>query len=530
MTILGGLGIFLLGMKLLSDNLRTAAGDALRLMLSRFTQGRFSSVATGTVFTALVQSSSATTLASIGFVSAGLLTFAQAVGVIFGANLGTTATSWLVATLGFNVSISSFAYPMVGLGALASLLLKGRRAHIGAAVAGFGLIFVGIDVLQVGMGDLADQIDLSSVGADGMRGRLLLVLIGFVMTVLMQSSSAAIAATLTALFAGAIDLPQAATLVIGQAVGTTVTAALGAIGATLAARRTAVAHIAFNIITSGLALLILPLFLYLHGLWMDSGGQLSDAVAIAIFHTTFKIVGVAVLLPFLTPFTKLVYRVLPGEDFQYSAGLDSKVAAIPAVGVEAARRALAQMYTALVGQLHRTMDPSEPQPLSIEAVDAVAVGLARCRDFLDQVQTDPQQADDHARHLAILHALDHLERMTRRVQTAPALMETVRKDPALERFRDGLRNSLSLAAEIDEDTEISPSLEKISKTLYEERKRRRHNLLRKAASGNPAPHELDRLLRALQWCDRLALHLWRAGHYLEGGLFDPQDEPPVDGE
>ena len=259
---------------------------------------------------------------------------------------------------------------------------------------------------------------------------------------------------------------------------------------------------------------------------MEAGGQLSDAVSLAIFHTSFKVVGVAVLLPFLTPFTKLVYRIVPGEDTQFAAGLDPKAAVIPAVGVEAARHALAEMYAALVGQLRRALDPLDPRPLPPDIIDAVAVGLARCRDFLDHVQTDREQLDDHARHLAILHALDHLERLTRRLQSVPPLMDTVRDDPALEQSLEGLRQALSLAAGVDNDSELAASIEDISKMLTEKRKRQRHTLLRQAATGSPPPHKLDRLLRSLQWCDHIVLHLWRAGHYLEGGLFDPDDEPP----
>lgn len=523
LTILGGLGIFLLGMKLLSDNLRDAAGDALRVLLARFTRGRFSAVATGTIFTALVQSSSATTLASIGFVSAGLLTFTQAVGVIFGANLGTTATSWLVATIGFKVSISSFAYPMVGLGALASLLLRGRRAHIGAAVAGFGLIFVGIDVLQLGMADLADRIDLSAIGAEGFTGRLLLVAIGFIMTVLMQSSSAAIAATLTAVFAGAIDLPQAATLVIGQSVGTTATAALAAIGSTTAARRTAAAHIIFNVITATLALAALPLFLIAHRAWLDGGGVLADATAIAIFHTSFKVMGVAVLLPFIEPFSKLVYRIVPGSDPQYAAGLDHNAAAIPAIAVEATRNAQREIYAALVGYLTDILKGSAPP--KPEELDAMAIGLTRCRDFLDLVRTDPDQATDHERHLAILHTLDHLERLCRRLDVAVSQIQSVTDHSALEPSKEILLKTIDIATTLSDESTVAGDLEGLSDSQAKERKRRRHRLLKDAASGDPSPRQLDQLLRALLWCDRVAFHLWRAAYYLEGGTFDPGVEP-----
>ena len=527
LTILGGLGIFLLGMKLLSENLREAAGDALRLLLSRFTRGRLSSLGTGTIFTALVQSSSATTLATIGFVSAGLLTFGQAVGVIFGANLGTTSTSWLVATLGLNVSISSFAYPMVGLGALASLFLKGRKALFGAAIAGFGLIFVGIDVLQLGMGDLADQIDLTAIDAEGLRGQLLLVGVGFIMTVLMQSSSAAIAATITALFAGAVDFPQAAALVIGQALGTTSTAIIAAIGASLAARRTAAAHIIFNVITSVIALAFLPFFLYLYATFFPA---LSSAVALALFHTSFKVLGIAVLLPLLTPFTRIVDRIVPGEDPQYAAGLDEQVTTIAPVALEAAHRAQLQMYQGLVRYLNqRLQDPGAADPMPQE-LDALNIGLARCRDFLERVHTGTDAESEHQRHLSILHTLDHLERLTRRLQVSPQYYLSIATEPPLERANDVLQKTIARADEVEADSAIARSLADHSEALAQERKTRRHVLLQRAATGDPGPRRLDQLLRTLNWSDRVAFHLWRAAFYLEGGLFDPAELPnePVD--
>ncbi|MFP5380591.1 MAG: Na/Pi symporter, partial [Vicinamibacteria bacterium] len=179
----------------------------------------------GAGITALVQSSSATTLATIGFVSAGLLSLPNAIGVVIGANIGTTATGWLVSLLGLKLSIGKIAMPLIGVGALLRLLARERLAQAGLALAGFGVIFVGIDALQAGMAALAGRVDPAQFPVAGLAGRLLLVLLGVLMTVIMQSSSAAVATTLTALSGGAITLDQAAALVIGQNVGTTVTAA-----------------------------------------------------------------------------------------------------------------------------------------------------------------------------------------------------------------------------------------------------------------------------------------------------------------
>ena len=204
--LLGGIGLFLLGMILMTEGLKALAGGALRDVLTRFTGGRLQAAASGAALTAMVQSSSATTLATIGFVSAGLLPFAPAVGVIVGAAVGTTSTGWLVSVLGLKFSISAIAMPLVGVGALIRLLGRGRAANLGMALAGFGVIFIGIATLQGGLDDLAQRFDLTAVRGETIPGRLLLVAIGFAMTVVMQSSSAAVATSISALHSRAISL------------------------------------------------------------------------------------------------------------------------------------------------------------------------------------------------------------------------------------------------------------------------------------------------------------------------------------
>jgi phosphate:Na+ symporter len=229
--ILGGIGLFILGMILMTDGLKTLAGDTLRRVLTRFTGGRFRSILTGMCFTAFMQSSHATIIATIGFVSAGLLTFGQSIGIVIGAHIGTTSTGWLVSLVGLKLKISLFVLPLLGIGAMMRLIGKERTAHIGLVLAGFSLIFLGIDTMQTGMKDIAGAIDLSSFTGSTLSGRALLVSVGLVMTILMQSSSAALTITLAALSAGTLTFEQSAALVVGQNVGTTLTAAMAAFGA-----------------------------------------------------------------------------------------------------------------------------------------------------------------------------------------------------------------------------------------------------------------------------------------------------------
>ena len=247
--IIGGVGLFLLGMTVMTAGLKGLAGSGLRAALSNAAATPLRGAFWGGLATLLVQSSSATTMTTIGLVSAGLLTFPQGLGLVFGANVGTTGTGWLVALIGVRVSLTAAALPMIFVGALMKLLGRGRVSAAGAALAGFGLILFGLTTLQQGMGGLAERLhpaDLPAVlSAPGvpwwssLLGVLILVAVGLVMTAVMQSSTAAIAVTLSAQYAGAIGLDQGCALIIGQNIGTATSSAMAAIGASSTAKRLA---------------------------------------------------------------------------------------------------------------------------------------------------------------------------------------------------------------------------------------------------------------------------------------------------
>ncbi len=261
----GGIGLFLLAMKFITDGLKLAAGNALRTLLGRWTQTPIKGIGAGCLLTAIVQSSSAVTVATIGFVNAGLLTLFQAVGVIYGANIGTTMTAWLVAVLGFNIKVELFALPMIGIGIpLWFLASQSRQGGFGQVLSGFGLFFIGIDTLKHAFQSISSSFNLSMVSDFGVLGVLLLVGIGFLLTVLTQSSSAAIAMTLTAASGGVLALPSAAAMVIGSNLGTTSTAFFAAIGATPNAKCVAAAHVGLQ--TAGEGLMDKALRLVLSGI------------------------------------------------------------------------------------------------------------------------------------------------------------------------------------------------------------------------------------------------------------------------
>lgn len=287
---LGGLGLFLLGMWLITEGLRVAAGHSLERLLSSWTSSRLRGLLSGTMLTALVQSSSAVTVAALGFVNTGLLRFERAVWVIFGSNVGTTLTAWLVALVGFKFKIDVMALPLIGVGALLRVFAPvDRYRNLGMALAGFGILFLGIQTLASGFDSLGQQVSLN--GQE--HSLLLMVLIGMALTTMMQSSSAAMALVLTALVGGLVGFEDAAAVVIGANVGTTSTALIATLGATSNARRLASAHVLFNVLTGLVALILLSPLLALVG-WGASVLSLEHdpASRLALFHTSFNILGI----------------------------------------------------------------------------------------------------------------------------------------------------------------------------------------------------------------------------------------------
>lgn len=340
----GGIGLFLLGMSLMTDSLKDMAGDTLRLWLAKFTGSIYKALFSGIGFTLLVQSSTATTLATIGFVSAGVLTFSQAIGVIIGANIGTTSTGWMVALLGVKFSITNIALPLIALGAILKLLTHGRVALFGLCIAGFGLIFIGIDQLQWAMAGFSEQVDLSIFTTTSFISKLFLVLIGLVMTVLLQSSSAAITTTLAALATGVVNLEQTFMLVIGQNIGTVATAVLAALGASVSAKRTAAVHVIFNIVSAVFAFFFLaPGFVWLYET-SPIFSTFDQVLIIAAFHTAFSVLGALLFLPLLNQFEMLICRLIPEKAQNHIQYLDQASLEVPTLAIAAAERVLYLMF------------------------------------------------------------------------------------------------------------------------------------------------------------------------------------------
>jgi phosphate:Na+ symporter len=322
LTLLGSLGLFLYGMKVMSDALMEVAGDKMRTILASMTSNRLFAVFTGFLITAVIQSSSATTLMVVSFANASLLTLAESIGVIMGANIGTTVTAWLITILGFKVSMSAIALPLVGLGFLMSFSNNKQRKQWGYFIIGFAVLFIGLQFLKDSVPDIRNNAEalafLSKYTQLGFWSVLIFLLIGTILTVVIQSSSATMALTLVMCYEGWIPFDMAAAMVLGENIGTTITANLAALVANFHAKRTARAHLIFNVLGVIWMLILFVPFLNAIDWFMTKDGGVSPfveatavPVALSVFHTSFNVINSFLLVWFVSFIAKIVRWAVP---------------------------------------------------------------------------------------------------------------------------------------------------------------------------------------------------------------------------
>ena len=301
-TIAAGVAVFLLGMMTLEDGFKVFTGGVLEKFLHKATNTRLKSLSFGVVVTSLIQSSSLLSVIAISFVSAGLIPLIQGIGIIFGANLGTTTGAWLVAGFGLKVNIALYAMPMLVFGVI--LLFQKKQKPLrgaGKILIGLGFLFLGIAFMKDGFASFSEGIDLTKFAMTGLSGLLVYTAIGIGITVLMQSSHATLILTITALAAGQVSYENALALAIGSNVGTTITAILGALSANLAGKRLAGAHLIFNVITGALAIVFINFFIAsvdFISIYLGIGDD-NYTLKLALFHSFFNLLGVAIMLPFM---------------------------------------------------------------------------------------------------------------------------------------------------------------------------------------------------------------------------------------
>jgi phosphate:Na+ symporter len=513
--VLGGIGLFLLGMILMTDGLKAIAGPSLSRVLARFTSRPILGVFSGAMVTALVQSSSVTTLMTIGFVSAGLLTFSQTLGVIMGINLGTTSTGWIVSQIGLRVNVSAMAFPLVAFGTVAKMFGNGKVSHSGSALAGFGLIFLGISTMQTGMADLSQQYDPSSFPSGGIWGNLLLVGIGVAMTVVMQSSSAAMATTLAALFTHAIALDQAAALVIGQNVGTTVKAVIAAIGTTIAAKQTAVAHILFNLVTAIAALLLLPFLIQIMETLRDQF-LWQEATTLAAFHTTFNVLGVMIFFPLTGIIANTIQKVMPDLGPQLTRHLDSRLVRIYSAAIEAARQSTLDVAKVMIALAYQELTGKVKTKAAQDQLRVVNLALTETRQFLADVRPEQGVKLDQQRHVSVFHAIDHLWQLEEALNEAGVAEVAMQAETCREAYHE-LIDVFEEVIALVESGDLEPAAEMMgskSKRIADIRRNQRREVLENTARFKIHADLALLELEAMRWIDRLAYHIWRTINHL----------------
>ena len=357
LSLLGSLALFLYGMKLMSEGIQKAAGDGFQKILSSMTRNRVFGVLTGFLITGIVQSSSATTVMTVSFVNAGLLTLTESAGIMMGANIGTTVTAWFLAILGFKVKLGAIAIPILAVGVPMLFFKRSKTRFWGETIIGFALLFYGLTLLKGAVPDIKHNPELVSFVAEftdwGYFSYLLFILIGGLLTVIIQSSSATMALTLVMTAQGWISFEIAAAMVLGENIGTTITAELASLAANVYAKRSAKIHTLFNVVGVSWMIIVFPFFL--QGIAMINGYDSvlaldeepgSIPVALSTFHTLFNLINVLIMINFVPMFVKLATKLVKskgGEDEEFRLEYIKSSIITPQVSALEARNEITRM-------------------------------------------------------------------------------------------------------------------------------------------------------------------------------------------
>lgn len=412
---LGGLGIFLFGIKYMGDGLQKSAGDKLRDILDRFTTNPFMGVLTGIIVTCLIQSSSGTTVITVGLVSAGFLTLRQAIGIIMGANIGTTITAFII-----GIKISEYALPIIAVGAVLLFFFKNRKIHnLGQIVFGFGALFFGLELMGDGMKPLQTLESFHDLTVTMSDNPFLGLFIGTVFTLIVQSSSATIGILQELFGQGLLDLNAALPVLFGDNIGTTITAVLASIGASVAARRAAATHVLFNVIGATIFMAILPIYTSVVDMIRDSLG-LNPEMTIAFAHGIFNVTNTIIQFPFIAVLAYIVTKLIPGEDtiVEYKTKhLDPIfLEQSPAIAIGSAQEEVIRMGNFAIKGLEETQKFFEKkQPKNSESAlqieDAINNLDRKITDYLVSISSASLSPHESERHAVLVDTVRDIERI-----------------------------------------------------------------------------------------------------------------------
>jgi len=386
--IVAGVGIFIIGMHFMEDGFKLFSGGTLEKIITKSTDTTFKSISLGVVSTAILQSSSLISIIVISFLSAKLITLSGAIGVVFGSNVGTTATAWIVSYFGMKINIEALALPMIIFGVIFRFYKSKSVQGIGNVLLGLGFVFLGIGYMKDGFEDLKQGIDLSQYAVEGYKGIFIYILVGIVATVIIQSSSATLALTITALATGQIIYLNAIAIAIGANIGTTITALMGAAVSNSNSKRMALALLIFNSITA----VVVTVFLYylvdiVDYLAVHVGINEDDfAMKLSLFHTVFNIVGLLIFsffIPKLVNFLKKLFVEEKEAYIQKTKYLDMEVVAVPFAALKATRKEIIHLYDnasevlshAIMLHRHRYLGKTDISTAVKESTDIIELNI-----------------------------------------------------------------------------------------------------------------------------------------------------------
>jgi len=477
---IGGLGIFLFGIKFMSDGLQKTAGDRMRSLIAKYTSNPLLGVLVGIVVTGLIQSSSGTTVLTIGLINAGLLTLRQAIGIIFGANIGTTVTAFII-----GINIEDYALPIIGVGAVFLFFLKKKwHQYVGQIIFGFGALFLGLSTMSGGLKPLQDLEFFTEFIAEMADTPLLGIVVGTIFTVVVQSSSATIGILQTIADEGMIDLYGALPVLFGDNIGTTVTAVLAAIGTTVAAKRASLVHVIFNILGTVLFTLALPL-VHRAVLWIGEGANIRMQIAYA--HGLFNIANTVIFLPFIPLLAWLVTKIIPGQmqEIEFRAKyLDERLLANPSIALGQAQHEILRMGGLALETLRDAIDyffsrNEKAAGLALQKEQLVNELDRKITEYMVKIQQNTLTPEESNKASILMQTINDIERIGDHAENIVELAE----------YRINHKVEFSEDAEKDLNDMLKLTEETVSKALHA----LEHHDLQAAEDVLASESELDRM-------------------------------------
>ncbi len=554
MTILGGLALFLYGMKIMSEGLQSATGEGLKNILWKATNNRFKGVLTGFGITAIIQSSSATTVMLVSFVSAGLIGLTQATGIVFGANIGTSVTGWIVAIIGFKFKINMLALPAIALGFFIRFIDHDHVRSWGDFLLGFGLLFLGLGIMSDSVKDLRGSEIITSFmatyKATGILSTIMVVFIGAAVTMIIQSSSATMAMTMTLAFNWFIDFYTAAALILGENIGTTITANIAAIGSTVDAKRTARVHFLFNFLGVCWILIIFKPFFIPAVDWLIPGNPFDADLAIrsgaiathmAAFHTGFNFINTIVFLPFVKQLAMLATWLTPGDDKKAEPHLmyiTTNIVAIPSINLNQARMEIERM-TEFVNRMYNHVvdvvkNPDKKLGKTIEEImtleNQIDLLEREISSFLVKVSRDNLSKDQSNELNSMLHKVSDLESIG---DECESIMKLIRRkyDNKLEFSENGNKEIIETADKVKEfldlislnivfnDVNIMPQADVIENRIDEMKKELRNQHIKRLNENNCNVDQGIIFIDMVSCFEKIGDHAYSIAETISGKVF-----------